>query len=188
MTRSALLVCSAFLLAVTATLTQASDGIRVASGALTFASQVGHISISGQANFSLEADVDSAGGSFNLDGCDCAPGAEVSVFANWAGLDVRGTASLRGQSFVIGSEDADAGSATVTFDGTVTMPPLNDSGTAVVTAPFTFEGHVTAPGALSPEPLTGGGTVTIELTKHPFVDIWIATRATYSLEKKPATP
>jgi hypothetical protein len=181
------------LSSVTAALVQARDGIRVTSGALRFASHVGHIDIAGRSDFSMQADVDSTGGIYSLDDCAadpefCAPGSEVSVFAHWTGLDVRGSATLRGQEFVIGSESADAGGAIVNFDGSVTMPPFTDSGTAEVTAPFTFGGQLTPPGAVESEALSGAGTVTIELTKSAFVDGWIVTSATYAFEKKPVTP
>jgi hypothetical protein len=78
----------------------ANQGTRVTSGALTFASHVGHIDVSGQSGFTIDASVDSASGIFapenQCSDLDCGPGTQVNLAAHWVGNDLRGSASLRG--------------------------------------------------------------------------------------------
>jgi hypothetical protein len=165
----------------------ANDGTRVTSGTLTFASQQGQIDAGGQADFSMQAFVDSSSGIFDFeDTCNagplCQPGTQVSLGARWNGIDLRGTATLRGRHYILGGEGDGHALGDAKFDGTVTMPDFTSSGIAQVSAPFSFSGELTPDGG-SADPLTGSGIATIDLKESPDGTSWTMTSATYEFRK-----
>jgi hypothetical protein len=68
----------------------------------------------------------------------------VNLGAFWWGSDLRGTARLRGNDYVLGSESTEDGADGVAdFEGIVMLPDFTDSDTVSVSAPFTFSGQLT---------------------------------------------
>jgi hypothetical protein len=164
----------------------ASEGTRVTSGAMHFEDTVGGITLEGQSGFRMEAGVDVTGGVYDpWNQClfpECQPGTEVSLFAHWIGLDLNGTVSLRGKTYVLGQEGEGGAFGSVEFDGSVILPEFTSSGTAEVSAPFLFSGQV-APdnpsGLIEFEPISGSGIATLFLSIGYDGTSWSVDRATY---------
>src|SRR5207302_305797 len=171
--------------------THAEQGTRVTSGAFTFASGLGEIKVTGQSGFRMDARVDITSGIYNPQSqcaeLDCQPGTEVSLLARWVGQDLNGSASLRGQDFVLGQEGAGGAQGTVTFDGSVILPDFNSSGTATVSAPFTFTGQLESETTFEVEPLFGSGVATLQLTEATEGQAWHVTGATYEFARRAPT-
>ena len=169
----------------------AVQGTRVTSGGLSFASGVGHIDMSGQSGLHMTADVDSAGGVFlpenQCSDLDCTPGTQVNLNAHWTGSDVRGTASLRGQDYVLGTEDPAGAFAIVTFDGSLVLPDFNSTGTVDVQAPFTFSGQLTSQATSETERLFGSGVAMLRFRQSPDGSAWQFESATYQFTRSGAT-
>src|SRR5438067_5153242 len=93
---------------------RANDGTRVTSGAMVFGSDTGEITMSGQSGFTESARVSVSGGVYDpWNQCsvpECPPGTQVSLHAFWTGLDLVGTASLRGRDYALGDEGPDGAS------------------------------------------------------------------------------
>jgi hypothetical protein len=168
---------------------QAAEGMRVSSGALTFASHVGHIDIRGKSGFSMQATVDDAGGIFdagNQCSFECTPGTELSLFALWLGSDLSGAATLRGQKYLLGHEGEGGAFGIVQFDGEVTLPEFTDSGTAELSAPFSFVGQITADdpsGSGDTEPFFGTGVATLMLSVAADGTSWHLDSTTYEFQR-----
>jgi hypothetical protein len=168
----------------------ASDGTRVTSGAMHFEDTVGGITLEGQSGFRMEAGVDVTGGVYDpWNQCsfpECQPGTEVSLFAHWIGLDLNGTVSLRGKTYVLGQEGEGGAFGSVEFDGSVILPEFTGSGTAEVSAPFLFSGQV-APdnpsGLIEFEPISGSGIATLFLSIGYDGTSWSVDRATYEFHR-----
>jgi hypothetical protein len=166
----------------------AADGLRIKSGALSFASHSGRITVEGTSNVQLDAAVNSSGGFMGTDEqcglVQCEPGTTlVTLRAFWSGLDLSGMLRLRGRTFVMGTENADGANGTVEFDGAVEIPAVTGPDTIQVSAPFTMSGVVTygrnADGSPIVEPLSGAGTAM--LTFEPNLDqtAWRFVNAEY---------
>jgi hypothetical protein len=166
------------------------QGTRVTSGTFTFASGLGEIHARGQSGFRIDARVDITGGIYNPESqcaeLECQPGTEVSLLAHWVGQDLNGPATLRGQDYVLGREGEGGAMGIVTFDGSVILPDFNSSGTAVVTAPFTFTGQLESETTFEVEPLCGSGVATLQLSEATEGQAWRVTGATYQFLKKSA--
>jgi hypothetical protein len=164
----------------------ASEGTRITSGAMHFEDTVGGITLEGESGFRMGAGVSVGGGVYDpWTQCslpDCRPGTEVSLFAHWSGLDLSGTLSLRGKTYVLGQEGEGGAFGSVEFDGSVILPEFTSSGTAEVAAPFLFSGQV-APenpsGLIEFEPISGSGVATLFLSIGYDGTSWIVDRATY---------
>jgi hypothetical protein len=74
----------------------------------------------------------------------------------------------------------------VVFSGSVVLPELTQSGTADVSAPFSFEGRM-APhdpsGSTEPETLFGSGTATLHLQLNFDGSTWMIAGATYQFAR-----
>lgn len=186
MKRTAVYLLPLFLcsLAVTA---HAVQGTRVTSGGLSFASGVGRVDMSGQSGFQMTADVDSAGGIFapenQCSDVDCVPGTQVNLNAHWTGSDLRGTASLRGQDYELGSESPSGAFGIVTFDGSLVLPDFNGTGTVDVRAPFTFSGQLTPEATFEAERLFGSGVATLRFHQSADGSAWQFESATYQFTR-----
>jgi hypothetical protein len=172
----------------------AADGVAVTSGTMVFSSHLGQIDLRGRSGFRLQARVDDVGGLFapNLQ-CEvpeCPPGTVVDLYATWSGQDLWGTASLRGSGYLLGSEGEGGAAGLIVFFGSVVLPDFTPSGTAEVRAPFTVAGllsPVSAAGSI-PEPFSGGGTATLQLTMTADGTSWAISGVTYAVAKSgPAT-
>jgi hypothetical protein len=170
---------------------EASQGTAVTSGALTFASHAGAIEVSGQSGFSLQARVSGASGIFAAENqcaeLDCQPGTQVSLFAHWSGNDLPGSATLRGQPYVLGSEGAGGAMGVVTFDGSVTLPDFTSSAAVDVSAPFTFSGQLAPEGSSDVEALHGAGTATLHFAQSADGSAWQFAGAAYQFHRHGAS-
>jgi hypothetical protein len=162
-------------------------GTSVTSGALMFASGVGVIDIAGQSDFRLRSPVDSTSGrfdaAFQCSELDCGPGTVVSLFAAWFGNNLSGTLRFKGHSYALGSESADGALGRVQFDGSVTLPPFNTSGTIDIDVPISLSGQIQFNDTGAVEPLTGTGIATIQFKRSPDGSAWQFSNATYALTK-----
>ncbi len=97
----------------------------------------------------------------------CGPGAVVSLLARWQDHDFGGEATLRGQTFEIGMQGSQTGTAAVDFSGFVTMPSFDGTERVSVSAPFVFKGTLLTPfdeaGNYATVFLTGSGTATLNM-------------------------
>jgi hypothetical protein len=170
----------------------ARDDLRLTSGALEFIdNDRGTIDVRAQSDFSMHAFVFESGGIYRPgDQCsfpECVPGTNVSLFALWSGNDVSGTATLRGHDYVLSSEAADGAAAIVQFDGNVILPDFTSTGTADVSAPFTFVGQIHIEATGETMPLTGSGTATLHLLMSQEGPNWNIVSATYQFERAKTT-
>jgi hypothetical protein len=169
---------------------QAADGTRVASGALDFGTTVGRMDVRGQSGLRLQTSVDVSGGVYNpWNQCsdpECPPGTAVSLYAYWSGGDLTGTLNWRGDSYRLGSEGAGGAWGIAEFEGSVILPEFTDSGTAEVSAPFTFSGQFTPENPGGPthtEPLVGSGTATLTLEVNYDGSSWQIVRTLYEFTR-----
>jgi hypothetical protein len=188
-----ILIALVALLCLAAGSSHADDGTTITSGAMEFEQTSGIIDVSGQSGFRMHAGVDVSGGIYGpWQQCsvpECGPGTEVTLFAHWVGLDLRGTVRLQGHNYQLGSESEGGAMGSVEFDGSVVMPPFNEGGTATVSAPFTFIGQVTpnsTDGSAPTEPLSGGGIATLQLSINFDGSSWNIDRATYQFSRRGA--
>jgi hypothetical protein len=190
--RIAALVPGFFLATLFLFTVHADQGTRVTAGALTFSEHVGDLDVSGQSNFRMQASVDTAGGIFipenQCEDLECVPGTEVDLSARWVGSDLRGSASLRGNDYVLGSEDLDSASGDVMFSGRLTLPDFSGSPTVDVSAPFTLTGRlVPLQDSNNVELLSGFGTATLQFRQSVDGTAWQFVSATYALQKGGST-
>jgi hypothetical protein len=187
MKRSAASLSALVLASLVTVPAHAVQGTRVTSGGLTFSGGLGDIEIRGQSGFSMSARVDNVSGIFAPDNqcsdVDCVPGTQVSLNAHWTGNDLPGSASLRGQSYVLGSEGAGAANGIVTFDGSVVLPDFNSTGSVDVSAPFTFSGQLKPEDAPTAEPLFGSGIATLTFHQSADGSAWQFASATYEFRR-----
>lgn len=164
------------------------SGTRVTSGALMFASNVGVIDIAGQHSFRMRANVDDVGGIFlpsnQCSDLDCVPGTTVNLQARWSGLDLPGTLVFKGHSYALGHEGASGAQGLVDFEGSLVLPPFNDSGTVDVDAPFTLTGQVEFEDTLTTEPISGVGVATLQFKRSADGSAWQFANATYALQRQ----
>jgi hypothetical protein len=168
---------------------RADNGTSVTSGALMFASHVGVIDIAGQHNFQMRSNVDDVGGIFvpqnQCGDLDCSPGTTVNLEAKWSGNDLSGTLAFKGKSYPLGKEGPSGALGIVDFEGSLVLPPFNDSGTVDVSAPFTFSGQLEFEDTLAREPLSGAGIATLQFKRSADGSAWQFSNATYALQKQP---
>jgi hypothetical protein len=190
MKRDATILSILFLFSALLVSIHGDQGTRLTSGAFTFASGLGEIHAAGQSGFRIDARVDITSGVYDPEShcaeLDCQPGTELSLLAHWVGQGVGGSATLRGQDYVLGMEGEGGGMAIVTFDGSVILPDFNSSRTAVVTAPFTFTGQLESETTFEVEPLSGSGVATLQLSEAAEGQAWRVTAATYQFAKRSA--
>jgi hypothetical protein len=189
--RIAVVVSGLFLVTLFPFTVHADQGIRVTAGALTFSGSAGHLDISGQSGFRMQADVDWASGIFiPKDQCgvpECVPGTQVDLTARWIGLDLRGSVSLRGKDYVLGSEDLDSEVGDVVFSGLLTLPDFG-SPTVDVSAPFTLTGRLwPLTDSSDIEPLSGSGIATLQFRQSADGTTWEWVSATYTFQKARST-
>lgn len=117
----------------------------------------------------------------------CEPGSLQSLVSEWTGLDLLGTATVDGESYVLGL--GNAGGST-SFTGTWTAPDYDGSPTASVTAPFQFTGTFSFPIG-DPRPmlsLAGSGLATVDVAWDPSFDAWETQRARFDFASDAAVP
>jgi len=116
----------------------------------------------------------------------CTPGATFSIHAF---MTVSGTAAIDGHSYQVGGLGANDASLTLSFDGSVVLPPIAPS--AVVTASFTSSGnffHPTPAGPWQQEALAGSGLADIYLSSPAgggFANSWHVDRIVYRFDQAP---
>src|SRR5439155_17914751 len=116
------------------------------------------------------------------------PGTQVDLTASWSGSDLRGSVSLRGKDYVLGSENLDSEVGDVMFSGLLTLPDFTGSPTVDVSAPFTLTGRLWPLADPSDvEPLSGSGTATLQFRQSDDGTAWIWVSATYTLQKAGST-
>ena len=169
---------------------EAATGIRILSGSLEFASGEAVIDMKGTDGFRFLGGANISGGRFDPAsdcGFGCPPGASVSLAASWSGFDLTGTATLRGQVWRVGEERADGAFMVAEFSGSVTLPPMNDSGTVQVSAPFTLSGRFTYPSdnPQSTVPLAGTGVARLNFVSDSERTNWVFVSAVYDFEQGP---
>jgi hypothetical protein len=180
----------AFVLSVLLVPLQATTAIRILSGSLEFAAGDAVFDIKGTDAFRFLGGGNISGGRFdpaNDCGFGCPPGTSVSLGASWSGLDLGGTATLRGRVWRVGEERPDGAFMGVEFNGTVTLPPMNDGGTVQVSAPFTFSGQFTYPSD-NPQatvPLAGSGVATLNFVADSERTSWVFVSARYEFQPAP---
>lgn len=190
-------VASIAALCLVATLTSAqaeADTIRVTAGNLDMTGPSGRLAIAGDRGFSLLSAVDVTGGIFapwsTCSSGECTGGTLVPLSAQWVGNDLTGVATLDGVTYGQLGLPSGIASAGVQFSGSVTAPALGVANTAVVNAPFAFEGFFVQPagGATSVmHDLFGAGTATLIFEKNVAGTAWRPTRVIYQFEAD-ATP
>jgi hypothetical protein len=117
----------------------------------------------------------------------CEPGASQSLVSQWSDLDLLGTATVDGQSYMMGFGDA---GASASFTGSWTAPAYDGGATASVTAPFQFTGLFWFPRA-DPRPmlsLAGSGLATVDVAWNPFFNAWETQRARFDFASDAAVP
>jgi hypothetical protein len=109
--------------------------------------------------------------------CDvpsCVPGTPVSLEIRTGGTTIGGTASFRGETFNVGSQNPDSAHITLRWNGV--LPIATDFAGGTLTAPFVFGGDFAYPGppnnTLSHIGLTGNGTASLTFAPwdHPDVE------------------
>ena len=133
----------------------------------------------------MHADVFADGGQYRPRDCRvpvCFPGTIVSLHASWSGGDLMGTATLRGHDYVLASEAPNGSAGIANFEGSVVLPEFTSSGTADVSAPFTFNGQPKIGEAGELDLMTGAGTATLHLRYSTEGPSWVVDSATYQFE------
>jgi hypothetical protein len=132
-------------LALTAAAPCAADPVRIIGGALVFDGDslldFDPVRLTGTRGFTFEGNT--GFGVFAPDVClvaPCAAGSPLSIFAHWVGMDLGGTTTLEGRTYLRTGSASSDNSLSVTFDGSVVVPAVG-SGSAVTTTPFTFTGR-----------------------------------------------
>jgi hypothetical protein len=165
-------------------------GVAVQSGSLDMGTSTGSVLIAGDAGFALDANVSTVDGVFAPLACNMSPracpaGTTVDLTALWTGDAVRATVSIEGRTYTSVGSVASSQSATMRFSGGALLPPIT-SPSAVVTAPFTFDGafdYIDADGAPTRAPLSGHGTASLSLARSTLSpDTWTVTRVVYAFD------
>jgi hypothetical protein len=170
----------------------AADPIVVTSGLVVLpASGIRSADIQGTQGFSFVGTL-SPFSNVGAEQCSivCAAGSTINLVTISVGLDVRGDVEYQGVSFGVGS--LTTGSLGLQFSGSAMLPPL-DGSTAVVTAPFLFEGILTPPpgSTLEGASLTGSGLATLFLRTPPEAGVppgWQFSRLEYAFEDPDVIP
>ena len=168
--RFAILMCL-----VAAAAPSAAGDIMITNGSLDMGVSSGPILLEGDRGFRLQGGIAAIGGLFDpLFDCNylvgrCSPGDIVSLRGSWSDLDAPGVFSIDGVTYGRGS----MASTTLSFFGSMVLPPFpSSSQTAIVTAPFVFDGRISwAPqgGLTVREHLVGGGVATMSMVPDPVI-------------------
>jgi hypothetical protein len=141
--------------------------------------------LAGPDGFTFRGSITNAGSQALLQCTDprCTGGTTVSLISNFSDAnDTVGTATFRGTTYQSVGSVTSLNSISITTDGSVVLPPVEDSGT--VTAPFSFEGLFTYEAADHSQqrvPLTGTGTAVLSPSRMSasFSDRWKIDSLTY---------
>ena len=174
----------------------AADPINITGGYLDMNPSFGPIVLTGDRGFTFSSGVGTTGGIFqpteqcNFDPLHCTAGSTLDLRAAFSGNDLTGTATLDGVTYVhVGALDSSS-SMSVSFSGSLVLPPLAAS--AAVTAPFLFSGtffHPISTTEFVNEILAGGGFATLSLTPHrAFPGSWHLDHARYDFARASAAP
>ncbi len=168
-----------------------ADTIGINEGYLEMNPDSGPLVLAGDRGFTFQSRVSSVDGIFRPFDCNgdplrCVPGATLSLLATWSSTDLPGTATLDGVTYRV--DGFGPNSMSVVFNGLAVLPDL--AATAIVTAPFVFEGTFThAPSPSVPtvrDELIGRGTATLSLSQHSaFPNSWRLSNARYDFEPVP---
>jgi hypothetical protein len=168
-----------------------ADTIGINEGYLEMNPSFGPLVLAGDRGFTFQSVVGFVGGRFlpldcNFDPLRCVPGATLSLLATWSSTDLPGTATLDGVTYRVDGLTG-PNSMAVLFDGLAVLPEL--AATAIVTAPFVFEGTFVHSSPSVPqvsEQLIGQGTATLSLRQHPaFPNSWSLSNARYDFAPVP---
>jgi hypothetical protein len=169
----------------------ADEVVSIKGGTFVFErGQSGLLDIFGTQGFQMQAAA--LDGRFNaVSQCqvpECPPGAEVEIDASWGGLDLPGTAVLRGKTYGdLGGVESPNG-AVIGFSGTITMPPAS-AGPVSVVVPFQFAAmffYGDPDGTSSNRALlVGGGDATFQLEPDPSAETfsWMITSVVFEFRK-----
>jgi hypothetical protein len=181
------LVCAAVVLLVAASRLEAAGQVHVTSGSLDLNPTSGAFALTGDRGFTLNTVLSTSNGVYGPDRCNgdprnCVPGATLSLLGFWSGDGVGGTATLDGVTYTdIGGFNS-TNSMSLTFDGSLVLPPIGPS--ATLTTWFTFTDTFTHPGVDGPSTqdlITGGGTATVSMVPDGgFPGSWHVNRVLYS--------
>lgn len=172
--------------------TASADPIRITGGSLEMTGPTGVVALTGTRGFTLSARVSVFDGTFApWESCrfvpTCVPGASIGLTGQFAGLGVPGTATLDGQAFShLGSLESDD-HAVLRLAGSA-IAPLFTGDTAILLAPFTFDGTFLTRDELNR--LTGHGTAALLLRKafgpsEGLVPAWEFVSARYQFDPAP---
>ena len=184
MSRAASIALAA-LLQISTSSAAFADEIRITDGSLDVRS-VGVLRLAGDRSFFFQTSVSPSAGIFAPGSCNtglltCTPGAVIPLSASWSGSDLTGTALFDGNTYVVGGPNS-PNQMTITFSGSVTLPPLVASTT--VSATFTFAGrfaHATGGAGTAIETLRGTGTATLLLSaSNGLPGSWQVDRVLYT--------
>jgi hypothetical protein len=176
----------ALLLVVLAARSASADTVAITAGSLQMDPLAGPLVLEGDRGFTFSSNVDVIGGIFmpwvQCTGLTCLPGGTVDLSGFWSGMDVTGTATLDGVSYPNVGAGSSLSSMVVHFSGAAILPVLATS--AVLTAPFAFDGTFSHPGGI--ESLVGGGLATLFLSPDGgFPDRWHLDSARYDFTPTP---
>ena len=175
--------------------TAAADPLPITSG--TIAVDDGLVTValaSSMRGFTLAARGDTLGGTFSPGQCigdlNCQPGQLLSLALGLGGSDLNGTATIDGQTYLVGIGTETQGDAFVGIAGSWVAPAFTGATTTAVTSPFTFAGRFTYPAVpmtdRPPEFLLGHGIATLNLKWTPEFGSWDFERARYEFQAEPA--
>jgi hypothetical protein len=168
-----------------------ADTIGIHESHLEMNPSIGPLVLAGDRGFTFQSVVAFFSGRFlphdcNLDPLRCVPGATLSLLATWSGADLPGTATLDGVTYRVDGLTG-PNSMSVLFDGHAVLPEL--AATAIVTAPFVFEGtfrHSSPSVPQVSDQLIGQGTATLSLRQNPaFPNSWALSNARYDFDPVP---
>jgi hypothetical protein len=161
--------------------------IAISAGTLEMTGASGTLSIEGERGFSFSGGVDVVGGVLGpwLTCLPCRPGSPISLGSHWSGSDLRGTAALEGETYLIPRH----ASGLVDFFGSAGVAPPLEGTLATLVAPFLFEGRFFFPGPEGlpgfSELVVGWGTATVVLGRQVDTPFWSYTSAVYEFDPIP---
>jgi hypothetical protein len=171
-----------------------ADPIRVTAGALVGDSFGAELNATGERGFAISAAGDEVGGIYrpaaDCNGSSCFPGQVIPITASWSGGDFSGVVSIEGETFPIGMTSANHGSALVSFDGSLTLPPFVRDPSVSLIAPFTFSGILFFPFPEGQheqrrEDLVGAGNATLQFQWSSAASAWLYEGGRYDFAPIP---
>lgn len=166
----------------------AAADIMITGGSLDMHPSAGTVILQGDRGFSLEGGVATIGGLFDpAQICNyligtCSPGDTIRLRGLWSSSDAPGVFTLDGVRY----DSRNMASTRLSFDGSIVLPPFpsDPAAPAVLTAPFVFDGVVSAlavggSGSIR-EHLVGAGVTTLRLIRDPVIaGRWQFTQVLY---------